>query len=86
MLTKACLFFVIKRRNVLVNSPSALEKGYIMSNYELFEQMIENRIFIENMDLDLLKKSSSILKKEYQRRFFNDVFSVLYPCRIDKRK
>lgn len=55
-----------------------------MSGHELFEQMIENRLFIESMDLDLLKKSSSVLKNEYLRRLNANVFSFLNPDRKTK--
>lgn len=45
-----------------------LIKVVYMKNYELFNEMIEQRIFINNMDYDLLNKSLHILKQEKNRR------------------
>ena len=55
-----------------------------MFNYELFEQMIENRLFLEHMDNSLLRKSFSTLQSEKQRRLYDNVYRFLYPVRNEK--
>lgn len=37
-------------------------------NYIIFDFLIQNRIFLENMDNDLLERSIYSLKMEYKRR------------------
>ena len=50
-----------------------------MFNYELFEEMITHRIFLEYISDELLQKSFLILKRERQKRLNDRFFSVLYP-------
>ena len=44
-------------------------KVVFMERYKLFDEMIQQRLFLENMDYDLLIKGLNILKKEKNRRF-----------------
>ena len=57
-----------------------------MERYELFNEMIQLRVFIKNMDNDLLIRSFNVLKVERNRRikikinqFFNfEIFKNIY--------
>lgn len=43
-------------------------KVIFMEKYNLFDEMLQQRLFVENMNYDLLIKGLSILKKEKNRR------------------
>jgi hypothetical protein len=52
-------------------------KGVFMEEYKIFEQQIEMRVFVSNMNNQLLDKSIRVLKAEKRRRIKTKINNFL---------